>query len=54
MTKVYVLSVATWNDIDSGVVSIHSTRASAEAAAAVLQTRKTTMSTTIEEYDVTP
>ena len=55
MTKVYVLILTTWNlDGDSIVVGVHSTRSSAEQAAAVLRTQKGTVGVAIEEHDLTP
>ena len=53
--KVYVLILTTWNlDGDSIVVGVHSTRSSAEKAAAVLRTQKGTVGVDIEEHDLTP
>jgi hypothetical protein len=59
MAKVYVLILMTWDgcgDHDSTVVGVHSTRASAEAAANVLRTQMTGpgAEADIEEHDLTP
>jgi hypothetical protein len=59
MTKVYVLILRTWGCVEpfpeiDCVNSVHSSRASADAAAALLKTHEETVNVFIEEHDLIP